>query len=156
MGLGVVVITHCGFSPKRNPNINWSKVSGYCHAANSSHHALWNCEPLNLFGSVAEKPTIFEPLNRIISDLLTEYPTSDVPSAKHSSGIILIKPLTPPKQTLLKSPNVGATTAIKLLGCSNAYLITSSAPVLVLPQPRPASISHILKSSCGVNCFPRP
>ena len=40
VGLGVVVMTHWGLLPKRNPKSNWSNVSGYRHAASSSHHAL--------------------------------------------------------------------------------------------------------------------
>ena len=51
--------------------------------------------------------------------------------------------LGPPKQTLLKSPCVGATTALIVLGFLNAYKAISCAPVLVFPQPLPANISHI-------------
>ena len=53
------------------------------------------------------------------------------------------KPLGPPKQTLLRSPNVGAITAHKLSGLRKAYKAMSCGPVLVLPQPRPASINHM-------------
>ena len=70
--------------------------------------------------------------------------------------MIDIKPLTPPKQTLRKSPNVGAITAVIVFGLRTANCITSSAPVLVLPHPLPANISHILKSTSGVSCFQRP
>ena len=64
-------------------------------------------------------------------------------SDKHSLGIMFTSPLGPPKQTRLKSPAVGATTAQVVFGFLKAYKAMSWAPVLVLPQPLPAKINHI-------------
>ena len=55
VGLGVVVIITCGLVPNLKPNINWSHASGFFQLPNSSHHALWNCGPLNLSGCSDEK-----------------------------------------------------------------------------------------------------
>ena len=72
VGFGVVVIRHCGFLPSLSPNISWSNASGYLQAATSSHHALWNCGPLNRSGSDAAYPTILLPLCSLISFMLDE------------------------------------------------------------------------------------
>jgi len=52
------------------------------------------------------------------------------------------------------SAAVAATKAIGLKP-SFAHLIVSSAPVRVLPPPRPLSNSHIYQSQSGGNCFGR-
>ena len=74
---------------------------------------------------------------------LAEYPSVPKETSKQSFGIIDINPDGPLKQTRLRSPNVGATTAEIVFGFLNAYKAMSCAPVLVFPQPLPASINQI-------------
>tara|TARA_R100000805_G_C3569525_1_gene75998 strand:+ start:93 stop:320 length:228 start_codon:yes stop_codon:yes gene_type:complete len=64
-----------------------------------------------------------------------------------------ISPEGPLKQTLRKSPCVGATTAQIELGFLRANKAISCAPVLVLPQPRPAKINQIGKYLLGPSCL---
>ena len=54
--VGVVVIASLGSAPSRSPNLRFaSTASGRRQAQNSSAQAWWNCGPLRLSGSSAEK-----------------------------------------------------------------------------------------------------
>ena len=89
------------------------------------------------------KRQILEPLANLISMFALAKPFVPKLESVHSGGIIDKSPDGPPKQTLRKSPKVGATTALMVFGFLKAYRAMSCAPVLVLPQPRPASINQI-------------
>lgn len=63
-------------------------------------------------------------------------------------------PLSP---SIIMSLASSAVAAIRLTkGYFLACSLTHSAPVRVLPQPRPASISHVRHSHCGANCSGLP
>jgi hypothetical protein len=47
---------------------------------------------------------------------------------------------------------VGAITATRAPAFDIAYQATSSAPVRVFPQPRPANISQVAQAPSGVSC----
>ena len=146
-GFGVVVTTACGVSPRRRPNCIMSQVSSsYCQAASSSHHTRWNCGPRNRDGSSAEKPLIRASLNSVISLRLLLY------FLIMAGGKMLMIPDSPSKQTPRMSDEVGAITPHLTSGFLAAYHAMSSAPVLVLPKPRPAKINHVNHDPCGVNC----
>ena len=61
VGRGVVVTTICGLSPRRRPNIAWSKASGRRQAASSSHQSFMCCLPRSRSGSSAEKRKLIAP-----------------------------------------------------------------------------------------------
>ena len=69
---------------------------------------------------IAAKPIIFDPLNNLISMIVGEKPFVPKDTSKQSLGMIDIRPLSPAKQTLRKSPNVGATTAEIVFGLRKA------------------------------------
>ena len=69
-----------------------------------------------------------------------------------SCGVQAIKPETPSNMVPRTSLCVGATTAIWASGLQAPNHQASSAAVLVLPNPRPASTNHVRQSPGGVIC----
>src|SRR5262249_4916290 len=64
-------------------------------------------------------------------------------------------PLSPSTMTLLASSAVGATSAIRRATPETTEARTNSAPVRVLPKPRPARSSQTRQSPGGGNCSSR-
>ena len=104
------------------------------------HQAPECCGPRNLDGASAENSLIRLPLASVISPMLRfQDSTSD-------GGITLSSPLCPSTQVSRASANVGATTAHRVPGAFCASHASHSAPVRVLPQPRPERMIHVAQS----------
>ncbi len=64
-------------------------------------------------------------------------------------------PLSPSIITSRTSLAVGPTSAMRLEPRRSTFWRTRSAPVRVLPNPRPASTSQVRQSPSGASCFGR-
>jgi hypothetical protein len=144
VGFGVVVTTTRGSVPSRSPNISMSQASGYRHEAISSHHAASCCGPRNLSGSSAEYVVATAPFGHVRRRFDGSY------RGRSQSGEMAMMPLSPSTMTSRTSAAVGPTSAIRFLPLAISWR-THSAPVRVLPKPRPASRSHVRQSPRGAS-----
>lgn len=132
VGLGVVVITVCGFGPNRIPNCNMSHVPSSAHAANSSHQAFSCCGPRRRSLSSAEYIMPVAPLGQMIRRFEGSY------LGRNSSREHPMMPDSPVTMTSRTSAAVGPIKAIRLTPLFSTWSRTHSAPQRVFPNPRPA------------------
>ena len=129
--------------------MSWSHASEYRHAASSSAHARSWLGPRRRSGSSAEYADACEPLWNVTLRFDGSY------CGRWCGGNTVSRPDSPSIMTSRTSAAVAPTRAIcfavPLFTCSR----TNSAPVRVLPNPRPARISHVRQLPSGVDCFGR-
>ena len=143
IGRGVVVTSARALGPRRSDICRLSHALSAClHLASSSAQPKSNSGPRN--------PSALSPENSCASLPFGQRSRPTLGSQlsfRRSRLATLTSPLTPSTMMLRASPMVAPTNATRTPGLALASRKIHSAPALVLPKPRPASISHTRQPS---------
>lgn len=150
VGRGVVVTTSRGCLPRRRPNCSMSHVSSpWRHLHSSSAQAAANCGPRRASGSSAENTIATAPFGH------SSRRRVGIHCGRSLRGWIASRPETPSTMTSRTSAIVSPTRAMGETGSApsrpSACALTHSAPVRVLPAPRPPRTSHTVHSPGGAS-----